>query len=96
LLRAAALTGHPRAHELLGELYHVGKYVDLDLKMAATHYAEAIERGSITATHNLAWLLATMQDDDFADPRRAIELILPMVLYYGDWQHLDTGSTWTR
>jgi hypothetical protein len=90
LLQSAANDGHPRAHELLGEFYHIGKYVEQSLEAAANHYEKAITKGSIAAANNLAWLLATTRDGEVADADRAIELIQPIVLYYGNWQHLDT------
>ena len=32
----------------------------------------------------------TTADNSLADAERAIELIQPIVLFYGNWQHLDT------
>jgi len=90
LLRQAAAQSHPIAHELLGNYYHVGQFLEQDIAKAISHYKIAIEKGSINAINNLAWLLATTEVDKFSKPKQAIELIRPMVLYLGHWQHLDT------
>jgi hypothetical protein len=90
LLRSAGDSGHPRALTILGEFYQIGLYVEQSLPAAVTHYERAIDLGSINAANNLAWLLATTNNPDMADAQRAIDLILPIVMYYGDWQYLDT------
>jgi hypothetical protein len=89
-LNKAAAQNHPRANELLGEYFHTGTYMQKDLSAAIRHYENAAEKGSVAATNNLAWLLATTKDTQTSDPERAIELIRPFVLYMGNWQHLDT------
>jgi TPR repeat protein len=90
LLLAAAAQQHPLAHGSIGEFYHIGLRLPKDLSAAVNHYQQAMELGSLVATNNLAWLLATTQDERWADPQRAIELIQSLVLYLGYWQHLDT------
>jgi len=89
-LRRAAVQHHPSANEVLGEYLHTGTFLGQDFDAAIAHYEVAADRGSVMATNNLAWLLATTGDETLADPQRAIELIQPFVLYLGNWQHLDT------
>ncbi len=64
-------------------------------RAAAAGVAEAQYRLSILLIDedvqaSVAWLLATVRNEDIADPSRAIDLIRPLVLYLGNWQHLDT------
>lgn len=89
-LRRAAALQHPTANQVLGEFFHTGQHFEQDLRQAIKHYEAASARGSLTATNNLAWLLATAAAQQIADPDRAIQLIRPLVLYLGNWQHLDT------
>ncbi|XOV82569.1 MAG: hypothetical protein ACFHXK_17125 [bacterium] len=89
-LQAAAEQNHPGAHATLGEMFHGGVHFAQDHDLALAHFTAARQAGSIAATNNLAWLLATTADAERADPKRAIELITPLALYRGHWQHLDT------
>lgn len=89
-LQTAAASDHPSAHEMLGDLYYSGLYFEQNMTLAQEHYTSAHNLGSIAGTNNLAWLLATTAQADRANPQRAIELIQPLVLYLGQWQHLDT------
>jgi len=89
-LHRAATQDHPLANQTLGEYFHIGEYVGRDFMRAIEHYHSAAAKGSAVATNNLAWLLATVRNEDIADPSRAIDLIRPLVLYLGNWQHLDT------
>ena len=90
LLIAAAEADHGRANELLGEYYHLGRFVERDLTAAHDYYTRAAASGSLQARNNLAWLLATAPDAYLRDGNRAVEIIRPIALLYGDWQHLDT------
>ncbi len=90
LLEASADQSHIQAHATLAEYHHLGRYVPRDYVAAIGHYEQAVARGSIAATNNLAWLLATTEDEQYSDPERAIMLIRPLVLYLGNWQHVDT------
>ncbi len=90
LLREAAAQNHPLAHATLGEYRHSGRYLERDFSAAITHYESAFARGNVSAANNLAWLLATTDDARYADAERAVTLIQPLVLYLGNWQHLDT------
>ena len=89
-LQRAATQDHPFANQVLGEYFHSGEYVGQDFISAIKHYQNAASKGSVVATNNLAWLLATVSDGNIADPSQAIELIRPLVLYLGSWQYLDT------
>ncbi len=89
-LQRAASQGHAGASQRLGEFHHVGLHVERDPQQAAAYYATAVAKGSVVATNNLAWLLATTTDTDVANPEQAIELIQPLVVYLGNWQHIDT------
>lgn len=89
LLQQAASSGHGSAAALLGEFYHIGLYVQKNLATAKALYEQAAKRGSLTATNNLAWLLATTLSE-LADPQAAVAMIQPLVVYLGNWQHLDT------
>ncbi len=89
LLEQAAAQGHGGAAAMLGEYYHIGHHVVQHLPTAVRFYQQAVQRGSLMAMNNLAWLLATTVSE-LADPRSAVDLIQPLVLYLGDWQHLDT------
>jgi TPR repeat protein len=89
-LEAAAAQDHPGAHATLGEMLHSGVHFPQNHSLALEHYNTAYQLGSLSATNNLAWLLATTADTNTADPQRAVELITPLVLYLGHWQHLDT------
>ncbi len=89
-LHHAAAAQHPAANEVLGEYLHTGRYLAQDHDAAIACYEVAAAGGSVIAVNNLAWLLATSNDESRADPERAIELIQPFVLYLGSWQHLDT------
>jgi len=89
-LSQAANQAHPDANALLGGYYHLGKHLPLDLNKAITHYSKAASQGDLGATNNLAWLLATTQDESLADPQQAVDILQPLVLYLGNWQHLDT------
>ncbi len=90
LLTASADQSHPQAHATLAEYHHLGRYLPRDYAAAIGHYEQAAERGSISAINNLAWLLATIEDEQLSDPERAAQLIRPLVLYLGSWQHVDT------
>ncbi len=90
LLIEAAATGHARANELLGEYYHLGRFVQKDLTVAHDYYMKAAASGSLQARNNLAWLLATAPSEFLRDGKRAVATIRPIALLYGDWQHLDT------
>ena len=89
-LREAAAQAHPSANQVLGEYFHTGQYFPRDFSQAIRHYEIAADHGSVAASNNLAWLLATTQAPEFADPERAVKLMRPLVLYLGNWQHLDT------
>ncbi|MCZ6617127.1 MAG: hypothetical protein O7E57_03260 [Gammaproteobacteria bacterium] len=90
MLSNAAEQNHPRANDLLGEYYHLGKHVPENQERAIGYYEHALANGSLTARNNLAWLLATCPDPEVRDGARAIGLIKPIALLYGNWQHLDT------
>ena len=90
LLIEAAATDHARANELLGEYYHLGRFVQMDLTVAHDYYAKAAASGSLQARNNLAWLLATAPSEFLRDGKRAVATIRPIALLFGDWQHLDT------
>gem|GEM_PF-2136097 len=89
-LQVAASQDHPGAHATLGEMLHSGVHFTQDHSLALDHYTTASELGSLSATNNLAWMLATTTDADTVDAQRAVALITPLVLYLGHWQHLDT------
>jgi hypothetical protein len=89
-LQAAATQNHPGAHARLGEMLHSGVHFAQDHNRALDHYLTASQLGSLSATNNLAWMLATTSEADTVDAQRAVELITPLVLYLGHWQHLDT------
>ena len=57
---------------------------------AISYYERAMKNGSLSARNNLAWLLATCADAEIRNGARAIALIKPIALLYGNWQHLDT------
>ena len=88
-LQSAAEQGHARAHTTLGEFYHQGHHTPKNLEQAIYHYEQAIEKGHLTATNNLAWLLGTTSTN-WADAERAAQLLRPLVLYVNSWQLLDT------
>ena len=88
--QAAAAQGHSGASQRLGEFHHVGLHVSKNPAKAIQLYETAVKQGSVVATNNLAWLLATVADESQADPDRAIKLIQPLVMYLGNWQHIDT------
>lgn len=90
LLAEAAGQDHPRANYLLGEYYHLGTNVPKNLDRAIGYYERAMSGGSLTARNNLAWLFATHPDDELRNGERAVSLIKPIALLYGNWQHLDT------
>ena len=90
LIQAAAASNHSGAAQQLGQYFHVGLHVEKDHKRAITLYEVAAQKGNLTATNNLAWLLATTTNEDLADPERAVELIEPLVMFLGFWQHIDT------
>ncbi len=90
LLREAAAQDHALAHATLGEYRHSGRYLERDFSAAINHYESAVARGNVAAANNLAWLLATTEDERYADAERAVTLIQPLVLYLGNWRHLDT------
>ena len=90
LIQEAASSDHSGAAQQLGQYYHVGLHVPQDHNRAIKLYEIAAEQGNLTATNNLAWLLATTPDDTLADPRRAVTLIEPLVMFLGHWQHIDT------
>ncbi|MCZ6642694.1 MAG: hypothetical protein O7F71_14035 [Gammaproteobacteria bacterium] len=90
MLANAASQNHPRANDLLGEYYHLGKHVPENQTRAIGYFQRAIDGGSLTARNNLAWLLATCMDSEVRDGARAVALIKPIALLYGNWQHLDT------
>jgi TPR repeat protein len=90
LLAEAAQREHTGADESLGYYYQSGLGVPRDLGRSITHYERAVAAGSNHARNNLAWLLATTSDQRYRDAERALELIRPIALYYGDWQYLDT------
>ena len=90
LLQAAADQQHPEANAMLGEFRHAGQYLQQDLSLAVRHYEAAHSSGNTAATNNLAWLLATSNDDAVADPQRSLELIRPLAIMFEHWQYLDT------
>ncbi|MEM9621281.1 MAG: hypothetical protein AAF993_06505 [Pseudomonadota bacterium] len=89
-LQQAAQSGHPEANQRLAQFYHMGHHFQQDLTTAIRLYEQAMAQGSIDATNNLAWLLATSLNTELADPERAVELIQPFVFLLGDANHLDT------
>lgn len=90
MLANAANQNHPRANNLLGEYYRLGTHVPENQVRAIDYYERAMEGGSLAARNNLAWLLATCTDAEVRDGARAVALIRPIALLYGNWQHLDT------
>ncbi len=95
LLAAAAEQDHPAANARLGEYYHQGTTVPRNLPRAIRYYERAMDRGSLLARNNLAWLLATADDPAVRDGPRAVALIRPVALYTGAWQYLDTlAAAW--
>lgn len=95
LLSQAAQQGHGSANETLAEYYYGGITVPRNLERAVRYYEEAIAGGSVPARNNLAWLLATAEQDGLRDGQRAVSLIRPIALYTGAWQYLDTlAAAW--
>lgn len=90
MLANAAKQNHPRANDLLAEYYHLGTHVPENQARAIKYYERAMDSGSLAARNNLAWLLATCSDPEVRDGARAVALIKPIALLYGNWQHLDT------
>jgi hypothetical protein len=89
-LERAAAAGQAQANALLGEYHLTGQHVELDARLAAPYLEAATSAGDATARNNLAWLLATSEDDSLRDGSRAMELIRPLAATEGGWQHFDT------
>ena len=89
-LQQAAESGHRDANLRLGEFRHTGQFLEKDLQQAIVHYEIARKKGSLVATNNLAWLLATSDAVPASEAQRAIDMVTPVVQFSGDWQHLDT------
>jgi TPR repeat protein len=95
LLEQAAQQDHAGAHELLGDFHAAGIGRPQNFHRAIEHYERAAAAGSPGARNNLAWLLATARDTRYRDAERAVELIRPVALYFGNWQYLDTlAAAW--
>jgi hypothetical protein len=90
LLAQAAEQDHPGANDLLGEYYLNGDEVPRNLDTAIRYFERAMAAGSVQARNNLAWILATSTESEVRDGKRAVALIRPVALLYGNWQYLDT------
>lgn len=89
-LRRAAAAGQAQANTLLGEYYMTGTRVDVDAHQAVRYLEAGSDAGDMTARNNLAWILATSENPDLKDGQRSLELIRPLALTEGGWQHFDT------
>ena len=89
-LEQAADAGHAQANALLGEYHLTGQHVALDANLAVPYLEAAIAAGDASARNNLAWVLATSEDETLRDGARALELIQPLAASEGSWQHFDT------
>jgi TPR repeat protein len=90
LLAQAAEQEHAAANDILGEYYLAGNEVPRNLETAIRYFERAVAAGSIRARNNLAWVLATAKANEVRDGERAVLLIRPIALLYGNWQYLDT------
>lgn len=90
MLERAASQDYPSAYLELGNLYYRSEHLAKDDQMAALYFDKAFKRGNINARNNLAWLLATSNDFEVRQGRRALLLIWPMVAGYPSAQHFDT------
>ncbi|MDH3644102.1 MAG: hypothetical protein OES38_18500 [Gammaproteobacteria bacterium] len=90
LLAQAAEQDHAGANDLLGEYYLAGEAVPQNMETAIRYFERALAAGSVQARNNLAWILATSTAGEFRDGARAVALIRPVALLYGNWQYLDT------
>ena len=90
LLAGAADQDHAGANRLLGEYYLAGDAVPRNIDTAIRYFQRAMSAGSVQARNNLAWVLSTATASEFRDGERALALIRPIALLYGDWQYLDT------
>jgi TPR repeat protein len=90
LLVQAAQQDHAAANGLLGDYYLAGDRVPRNLQTAIRYQERAIAAGSIQARNKLAWILATTTASEFRDGKRAVALIRPLALLYGNWEYLDT------
>lgn len=94
-LSEAAQQQHAEANLLLGELYEAGNVVPRSLDRAIHYFERAVAGGSIAARNDLAWLLATADEPEVRDGRRAVNVIRPIALYTGAWHYLDTlAAAW--
>jgi TPR repeat protein len=89
-LEQAASAGHAQANALLGEYHLTGQHVVQDVYLAVPYLEAATAAGDATARNNLAWVLATSEDETLRDGARALELIRPLAASEGGWQHFDT------
>ncbi len=95
LLAEAARQDHAEANQTLGEYYYGGITVPRNLQRAIGYFQRAVDGGSVTARNDLAWLLATADQPELRDGRRAVALIRPIALVSGRWQYLDTlAAAW--
>jgi hypothetical protein len=88
-LERAASAGQAQANALLGEYHLTGQHVPIDQGLAIAYLETGTGAGDPTARNNLAWVLAT-GDDELRDGTRALELIRPLAAVEGGWQHFDT------
>jgi len=89
-LERAAENGQAQANALLGEYHLTGQHVPLDQTRAIAYLEAGVAAGDLTARNNLAWVLATAEDETLRDGHRALELIRPLAAVEGGWQHFDT------
>ena len=89
-LRQAAEAGQGQANALLGEYHLTGRHLEQNVSLAVPFLEAAVATGESTARNNLAWILATSEDEAVRDGPRALELIRPLAATEGGWQHFDT------
>ena len=89
-LKRAAEAGQAQANALLGEYHLTGQHLAQDVDLALPYLETAVAAGDNTARNNLAWILATSEDESIRNGTRALELIRPLAATEGGWQHFDT------
>ena len=89
-LTRAADAEHAQANALLGEYHLTGQHLPQDAALAIPYLERASAAGDSSARNNLAWVLATSEDETLRDGNRALALIRPLAASEGGWQHFDT------